>query len=169
MNLFIINLQIVYKTILSLVLIHELYRLSVHFFSFNRIITIDIRDNSKDNNYPIITLNIYGDIDEINENFYQVENKDCDDYDDYSDDYYDYLTLDEKTLNTKKWIDCRGYSVSYMLERKVIPWILNRSGLYFSGFDYIDSNFTSKYIIGWNVRESRQMSGHSTHTISDKT
>ena len=112
-----------------------------------------MRDNLADENYPVITLAI--DVNqEIEKELYKNSTAKNDCYD--PSEFY-YYSDSNKELQTDEWITC-NFTAKDLLDRNVVPMIVNQSGLYFSGGlndDY--SNITKNIILGWNVRENDQM------------
>ena len=144
------------QAILALVLINELYKVTLGYFSFDRIITIEMRNNFADDNFPVITLSIdvnNQDIEnEVHKNSTKVLN--C------PRDNYEILEENNKFQQTYEWLSCWGFTEKYLLDTNVIPWIFNGSGLNFS-VRY--SNLTKNIIMGWNVRELDQMYSGQTY------
>ena len=142
---------------LFVLLIHEFFSVSQKYFSFERIIKSDIKENINDDNYPVISMSIYAnplEIDKVYRNISmkgRIWGKNCD-----PDDYQD-MFISNRDRFIYDRVNCELFNLTKLLDRKLVDWTLKRNRIYFSDgvLDY-NSSVIKKSTIGWYVREDTQ-------------
>ena len=146
---------------LTLLLIHQLIDETKHYFSFEKITTIDVIDNINDD-YPTITLLfqpnvlytiILGDFKNYLDNKLTQENREV-----WKNNTYCIWSNDIDTFYTAIFLDCPGNILDDIFNHKLIERVEKNLGIYFKIFEKtFKLSDINDHKLGWVIPSWNQM------------